>query len=144
MIAGLPGTGIGGMFYVISAFVLVVRSVLQRLLGRGDRLGRRAAWRLGALTVSILAGVFATGFLIGLVFVPPAASSAHHHLAAIAVLGGLPWDRNVIRIGVLALSVATLIVVLLGVEVLRLAYVTPSTRAEAPPRVNPVADGTLG
>jgi hypothetical protein len=143
MVAGLPGTGVGGVFYVISALILVVRSAIQYLLGRGDRLRHRTAWRLGLLTISILAGVFGSGFLLGLAFVSPAAASVHHPLAAITGLRWLPWDRNVVRIGALALSTATLVAVLAGVEVLRLAYVTSGTHTEPSARVDPITNGTL-
>ncbi len=143
MIAGLPGTGIGGMFYVLSAIVLTVRSAIDRLLGRGDPLRQRSAWLLGGMTAVILAGVFTTGLLLGLILVPYSGVSGHHALAA---TGGLAWlssDRNVVRMGAFVLSVVTLIAVLLGVELLRFAYPGPGAGAKGTPGMKLDVDKTL-
>jgi hypothetical protein len=61
MTAGLPGAGIGGTFYLISALLMPVRE-LYRLLS-GDRSAER--WRLVARQTAIAAGIFAGLWLTG-------------------------------------------------------------------------------
>ncbi|MCU0242478.1 MAG: hypothetical protein MUF51_08645 [Vicinamibacteria bacterium] len=119
MILGLPGTGIGGMFYVISALLLMMRSVARRLLGRVPQGDHRAAWRLGALTFGILLGIFVTGFLLGVIFVPFQAVTGTEEGASV-FSPWMPLDRNAVRVGALLFSTAILLLVLLSVECLRL------------------------
>ena len=57
MAAGLPGVGIGGLFYLASALAMPVRQLARRL--RGDRSG--ASWpvvaRQAGMAVAILEAV---------------------------------------------------------------------------------------
>ena len=110
MTAGLPGTGIGGMFYLISALATPLWEGYVRLRGRRSR-----GWSLvaaqTAIAVAILAAVWATGWLLGLVLrvsqrLIPAAATSH--------------PGNLLPAVALLFSVGTLAVVLLGVELLRL------------------------
>src|SRR5439155_24306256 len=63
--AGLPGTGIGGMFYLMSALATPLREAYLRVRGRRSR-----GWGLvatqTAIAGAILAGVGATGWVLGL------------------------------------------------------------------------------
>src|SRR2546427_3685305 len=110
MTAGLPGTGIGGMFYLMSALATPLREGYLRLRGRRSR-----GWGLvaaqTALAGAILAGLWATGWLLGLALrasyrVFPVAATLH--------------SGNLLPAVALLFSVGTLAVVLLGVEMLRL------------------------
>src|SRR2546422_588926 len=110
MTAGLPGTGIGGMFYLMSALATPLREGYLRLRGRRSR-----GWGLVAaqttLASAILAGLWATGWLLGLALrasyrVFPVAATLH--------------SGNLLPAVALLFSVGTLAVVLLGVEMLRL------------------------
>src|SRR6267378_2116129 len=65
MAAGLPGTGIGGMFYLISALATPLREGYLRLRGRKSR-GWRLVVALTAIAGAILAGLWATSWLLGL------------------------------------------------------------------------------
>ncbi len=110
MTAGLPGTGIGGIFYLASTLVMPFREVSRRLRGRpaGD-------WRVvsGQLAIAggILGAMWVTGRLLGL-----ALAAAR----PIARLGTSLPPGNVLRIASVALALGTLAGVLAGVELLRL------------------------
>ena len=110
MTAGLPGTGIGGMFYLISALATPLREAYLRVRGRRSR-----GWRLvvgqTALAGSIIGGLWATGWLLGL-----ALNASRRFLPAAAT----PHPGNLLPVAALFISAGTLVGVLLGVEVLRL------------------------
>ena len=65
MTAGLPGTGIGGLFYLLAALLLPLRFVW--LCGHGQRDRRHAALMVKQLTMStsMIAAVWLTGTLMG-------------------------------------------------------------------------------
>jgi hypothetical protein len=112
MIVGLPGVGIGGVFYLISALLMPVHELLRRARGESTapRWGVIAAqW---STAVAILMALWATGWALGFVLpdAPPAATSGVTQTAT----------RNAIGMGALALSLATLGVVLLSVHIARL------------------------
>ncbi|HEX9487529.1 MAG TPA: tetratricopeptide repeat protein [Gemmatimonadales bacterium] len=110
MTAGLPGTGIGGMFYLLSALATPLREGYLRLRGRRSR-----GWGLVAaqttLASAILAGLWATGWLLGL-----ALRASHRVFPAAATLA----SGNLLPAVAFLFSVGTLAIVLLGVEMLRL------------------------
>ncbi|HMH82612.1 MAG TPA: tetratricopeptide repeat protein [Gemmatimonadales bacterium] len=110
MTAGLPGTGIGGMFYLISALATPLREGYLRMRGRRSR-----GWRLVVaqtpIAGAILAGMWATGWLLGL------AVRASHRVFPSA---GTLHPSNLLPAVALLISVGTLAFVLLGVELLRL------------------------
>jgi hypothetical protein len=64
MIAGLPGTGISGLFYLLSAFWMPIAEFVRTLRGRE----RQSNWKLVlsqfALATGILAALGGTGALI--------------------------------------------------------------------------------
>src|SRR5712671_3833740 len=120
MAAGLPGTGIGGMFYLISALATPLREGYLRLRGRKSR-GWRLVVALTAIAGAILAGLWATSWLLGL------ALSASRRLLPAATT---PHPGNLLPAVALLISVGTLAGVLLGVEVLRL-WVRPRPDPEA-------------
>jgi len=110
MTAGLPGTGIGGMFYLISALATPLWEAYLRLRGRRSR-----GWRLvvaqTAIACAILAGLWATGWLLGL------ALSVSRRILPAAIT---PHPGTLLPAVALLISAGTLAGVLLGVEVLRL------------------------
>ncbi len=69
MTAGIPGTGIGGIFYFTAAILLPLRAVARggRVRFR-TRFGRAIAQ--AAIALAMLAGIWATGWFLGLVFGP--------------------------------------------------------------------------
>src|SRR3989449_2420468 len=116
MNVGRPGTGIGGMFYLLSALATPL-SEASRRMRRGAAEADAGGWRpvagQTALAAGILAGMWATGWLLGV---------ALHATHALARLSAGPPPSNAIRTAALLLSFGTLATVLLGVELLRLWF----------------------
>jgi len=122
MTAGLPGTGIGGMFYLVSALAMPLREAYRRARG----CAASGTWRLvagqTAIAGGILGGVWATGWLLGV-----ALRTAH----PVVALPPGAHPGNVLRTVTFALSLGTLAAVLLGVELLRLWVHGPADRGAA-------------
>lgn len=136
MTVGLPGAGIGGMFYILSAFVMPLREALRRGPERPAGAWRAVATQL-ALTAGILAAMGATGWLIATLFV------AVRDVIPTAILPGhgLPTG-NVLRSAMLVLTIGTLVAVLITVELVRLwvhrsAPRTGLAKPSDPPRQHP-------
>ncbi|MBI4501364.1 MAG: hypothetical protein HY700_09405 [Gemmatimonadetes bacterium] len=115
MNVGLPGTGIGGMFYLLSALCMpvveTIRAVRRRQANRWGLVLRQVAMAAG-----IGAGLWVTGWLLAVVLASsPAALSALHG----AGMGGR-LAPNVLRTATMAISLATLGMVIVGVWVLKI------------------------
>src|SRR3954463_3972003 len=74
--AGLPGTGIGGLFYLISALMMPFREAFRALVGRGDRARGQLALQQGGLALTILGAVWVTGIVMGVLHI---GSNLVHH-----------------------------------------------------------------
>lgn len=117
MTAGLPGVGIGGIFYLASAIMMPMRSLYAMLTGRAHE----ARWRVALVQASIAGGILGalwlTGLALGWII-----TTAFPHAAVLSGTGATPEHvRNVVRTSALVLSLGTLAAVLLVVQVLRLA-----------------------
>src|ERR1041384_2277806 len=110
MTVGLPGTGIGGMFYLLSALAMPISEAYRRIRGRASGGWRMVAGQL-AIVGGILVGMYLAGRLLGL------ALHATQHQVRLP-LGSIP--SNALRIAALVLSIGTLGAVLGAVELLRL------------------------
>jgi hypothetical protein len=66
MTAGLPATGVGGLFYLLAALLLPVRLLWRRAHGRSERGNVMLAIRQFAMSLSMIAAVWLTGALLGL------------------------------------------------------------------------------
>ena len=110
MNAGLPGTGIGGIFYLASALAMPLREAYRRVRGRAAGNRRVVAVQL-ATAGGILGAMWVTGRLLGL-----ALAAAR----PIARLGTSLPPSNVLLIASVTLALGTLVGVLVGVELLRL------------------------
>ena len=140
MTAGLPGAGIGGLFYLISALLMPVRSLYRALTGRGEpRWG--LALRQAALAAGILAGIWAAGWLLGALLVRGGAGAAGAGMAG-GRAGSAADVPNVVRTGALWFSLGTLAAVLALVRVGRL-LVAPPPRRTVVPRVPTPAAGVV-
>lgn len=112
MTVGLPGAGIGGLFYLASTLLLPVRSLLRRLRGQPDSFPwRRQAHSLW-IAAGIMVGLWMIGWLLGFV-VPDEMLSrpAGGEEPSIGVSG------SVIALATFAMAVATLAFVLVAVEI---------------------------
>jgi tetratricopeptide (TPR) repeat protein len=120
MTVGLPGTGIGGMFYLLSTLAMSLRELYR--LARGRRRRAPGLWRVVAVQTAIaggiVAGIWLTGWLVGvgLSAAKPIVTTAG---AAVGTGGAWPLGQG-LRMVVFALTIGTLVVVLAGVELLRL------------------------
>jgi hypothetical protein len=109
--AGLPGTGIGGLFYLISALLMPFREAFRFFVGRGDRARGQMALQQGGLAVTILGAIWVTGLAMGLLHI---GNSLVHH----ATVAGF----HVLYITPVIVAFATLGGVLIAVEAARIVF----------------------
>lgn len=112
MTAGLPGAGIGGLFYLASTLLLPARSLLRRLRGEPDAVTWRQQVHSLAIAAGIIGGLWMTGRLLG--FVLPDEMLARPGVDAAPRFG---VSRSAIPVATLAMAVGTLVFVLVAVEV---------------------------
>jgi hypothetical protein len=115
MTAGVPGTGIGGLYYVVAAIVLPLRGLVRRM--RGFRVPWREVLGPAALGAGVLIGIWATGWLLGFLLAP--AAETLEAAAGKTSVFGLGASENIVRWAALAAGFATLALVLLTVQILR-------------------------
>src|SRR5687767_1630898 len=122
MNAGLPGAGIGGMFYMVSAILMPFHAAHRTVRRRRDpRLAAqppvqwRGVFRQFMIAVGIIAALWLTGWGLGSVLAaqPSVLGEMHSRVTGRSV-------TNVIKIGAVFLSIGTLCVVLLAVQIGRL------------------------
>ena len=132
MNAGLPGTGIGGVFYLLSALWMPFHE-LHKTLRRKSRPQRmRLILVQLSIALGIIAGIWLTGWLLGELMMMRGWLAFKLGTAA----NTLP---NVIRVTMVFLTIGLLVVVVSGVHILKLVM-----RYRKPPhscnsRVKPAA-----
>lgn len=131
MTVGIPGVGLGGIFYLVSAMLMPVHQLGRVLRGRES-----ARWplvrRQCAIACAILGALWLTGWALGLLVAAMPRSvlgAAHASLAT-------PHVHNLLRTGALVLSLGTLALVLVLVQICRLVV----RRAPAPRHGRAIAD----
>src|SRR6185503_15549306 len=121
MTVGLPGVGLGGIFYLLSAALMPVRELVRAV--RRERPSRWAlVLRQSTIAAGILAALWLTGWMLGLVIATSPtvlAASGHTALRSSNV-------HNVLRVGALVLSLGTLVLVLASVQIARLLVQRPA------------------
>ena len=132
MTAGMPGTGIGGLFYLLSALLMPVRELWRAMCGRSSAEQRRNVLRQCLLSAGILGALSVTGMLLGLI--PGIAADA-------------PQNANralrVFYVAPVVVAFTTLVAVLVAVEVARLFWASHRTHPPAASRAaNPLAENT--
>ena len=127
MTAGLPGVGIGGLFYLASALLMPFRSLVATLTGREARWP--VALRQALIALATIAATWATLHVVGWLI-----SAISPALVAGTVLGGAGGVpvRNALRTAALLGSIGTLALVLAAVQTLRL-MLTPRPTPKAAP-----------
>jgi hypothetical protein len=113
MTPGVPGAGIGGLFYLASTLVLPLRRLARRLRRQPDSVSSREIWHNVAMTGGVLASLWATGWL--LTFVVP-----DEALRSVTSTTGSAPARNVLAVATFATAVGTLLMVLGTVEIARM------------------------
>lgn len=113
MTAGLPGTGIGGLFYLLLVFWMPCRELYRLCRGRSSVQRWRAIAFYLALTVAIIATTYGEAWLISKAVT---AIAANLHLP---VPGNGQGYRILAGMAIL-MSLGSLVTVLLSVHVIRL------------------------
>ena len=114
MNVGLPGTGIGGLFYLLLAVLMPLHQLLRTARGRGGVQGWKMAALQSTVALAILSALWGEGWLIkkGFEWAP----TLHHIHGVIAHIGGqarvLPDNSQLIAVA----SILTLALVLLLVH----------------------------
>jgi hypothetical protein len=114
MNAGLPGTGLGGVFYLLSALWMPVHSLLRRG-GAGERAPSRLIVRQFAIAVAMIGMLFLTGYTLGLMFQLGGGGAAHSAAEVTTAASVVPPEF--VRTALLLLTVGVLALLLLVVEV---------------------------
>ncbi|MBI4670904.1 MAG: hypothetical protein HY741_04440 [Chloroflexi bacterium] len=112
MIAGLPGTGLGGLFYLAAALVMILR-------GKNARTSWQTLARMSAITFGILAALWLTYWVLGELL---ARSANLADASAILAPGQSPgvFQLPSIFIATLPVQLASIGLLLLGVELIHL------------------------
>ena len=114
MTPGVPGAGIGGLFYIASTLLLPFRSIARRVRGQPDSQTVGQIAHSVAMAGGIIAGLWLTGWLLALV-VPD------ELLRTVPTTGGIAGRaRTVLPVATFATAVVTLVAVLTAVELARI------------------------
>jgi hypothetical protein len=113
MTAGVPGTGVGGLFYLIAALLLPLRGLVLR--ARGTRVPWETIRRQLELAIGVSLGLWAMGWLLGFILGPKGTADA----ATQSGLSALPQVQSALRWAALLVGTATLGFVLLLVQLAR-------------------------
>lgn len=109
MVAGLPGTGIGGLFYLVLALLMPVWELGWALVGRSNAARWRLAFRQSAMALLVLGAIWLTGLALTLAGIGPAAHQVNGALRTLYVAPAL-------------VAFGTLAAVLAAVEAASLAF----------------------
>lgn len=139
MSAGLPGTGIGGLFYLLGALWMPVQEGWSVLSRRPGPRRWRAALLQSGMALAILAGIWATGWLLALVLLPSSLGTSGSGSAAGMETGALPGG-NVLRAVVVFGALGVLAAILATVQVLRLVVRRPPPVRPERPEGEPVRE----
>jgi len=113
--AGVPGTGLGGLFYILAALLLPLRGAVRSV--RRQIVDWDEVARLTGLAVGVFLGIWVTGWLLGWLVGP----AARIFEAAAGVNAALrAKSDNILRWAAVAAGFVTLALVLLAVQVARL------------------------
>lgn len=118
MTAGLPGIGIGGIFYLLCALTMPLIELILTIQGKSNVKRWLLVGRQFSFLCLILAGFWVTGEIIRMAInlhslLSAATSSATHHLRIPA---------NIFRIQPLFISLTTLCGVVLSMQVMNLLF----------------------
>lgn len=118
MFTGLPGTGIGGLFYLVTVVpTMVVIEIGRTLSGRGNGRRARFVFHQALLSVTIVGIYLLTGALLQVVVPPQAMTNLGVSSKAVAGLGVSPQTVTTM---IVAFPFALLFLVLAATQLLRL------------------------
>jgi hypothetical protein len=110
MIAGLPGTGIGGMYYLLLSLWMPIHGLFHNVKRDLPSFKKGIIMRQVFLTVMVIGGMWVTGWLLGICLAVVFPSSP----VTGASFGSFAIARNVIQVTPLILTLVTLTVVYIG------------------------------
>lgn len=116
MSVGLPGSGIGGVFYLLSALWMPFDGA-ARLVGKRARPSVHLIWPQALLALGIIGAIALTGWTLEHVI---AALNTTTSIDASGVARSAARSPRIFEGAALALTFSTLAIVLLSVQVLRL------------------------
>lgn len=123
MTAGLPGTGIGGVFYLLSALLMPFFELVKTLRGQSSWLRWTLVIRQLAMAFGIVAGMWLLGILLGLLLeAQPDIEIARIVNAEITGQFERVIKINVFHIVPVIMSMLTLTLIITTANVLRLFY----------------------
>ncbi len=117
MNAGLPGTGIGGAFYLLSALLMPFHAIYKTLRKKNQPQRIRLILVQSSIALGIIAGIWLTGWLLGELRVMVDTWLALKRGIAVPPPSALP---NVIKVTLIFLTIGLLAVVISGVHILKL------------------------
>jgi heme/copper-type cytochrome/quinol oxidase subunit 2 len=122
MIAGLPGTGIGGLFYMLLALWMPANEVINIIRGRANPKDTQLVKDHLFLTLCIVIAVIATGWVAGLLAVLILFGSSGTGITGTSIAGAnrVPIE-NFLHIAPIILTSLTLLAVYLVMHSLRFA-----------------------
>ena len=129
MSAGMPGAGIAGVFYLASALLMPVIELERTMRGESSLAAWRLVLRQFAVACAILAGVWSTGWALGLIaLAPPTGPTVAGRLVTAT--------PQVVGESAMLMSLVTVVVLVGGVEVLS-AFRARTPRPAVPPAARP-------
>jgi hypothetical protein len=119
MTAGMPGAGLGSVFYLISAIAMPFRELAGALLRPNESRRWELAIRQAALAGCVMGGMWITGLVVGNLIAHSVATptTATTLLARVRSVSG---SENVVRFAAFVLSISTLVAVWTSVHIARL------------------------
>ncbi len=113
MVAGLPGTGIGGIFYLMSAICMPIRELPRLMRGKSSLRRWKLIVKQWGLSSGIMIGFWITGSLLAMLI--PSKAYLHHSSS-----------HNVLKTKPLFIALFILLIILSIVEISRFFIPKPN------------------
>ena len=117
MVAGLPGTGIGGIFYLLSAVCMPTREIPRLIRGKSSFRRWKLIMKQWGLSSGIMIGFWITGCVLAMII------PSNMYLEKTS-------SHNVLKIKPLIITVYVLLIVLTVVEISRF-FIPKSNRIKS-------------
>ena len=126
MTPGVPGAGLGGLFYLASTLLLPFRSLVRRVRGQPDPVSLGQIGHNVAMAGGVIASLWMAGWLLA--FIVP-----DDVLRSVTTSRGGPVGvRTMLPVATFATAVATLLLVLGSVELARMVQARRHNSVESP------------